>query len=244
MFRCTFSLESVWILSRFLVNNKVVYFELYRPCIFSLASPPTSLPLTIPKKKKNNSNKSQVFWTKQLHVGVEPSKTSQNKMGTTPQHFHTIPTCTSCKDGVNVLWYHAIFFVIQFHYITYTLTYYTDSALLVHSTASAYKTDHIYHLALVFVQKTFLWLVLIFTYDMYHMQILHTTSLVPRPHQRLQYRKVWRAWYLFSHEHYVYNWKIAKISEQTGCVARIVQLTTRSMLGVYDNHPLLARYVR
>ena len=34
---------------------------------------------------------------------------------------------------------------IQFHSITYTLTYHTDSALLVHSTASAYKTDCIYH---------------------------------------------------------------------------------------------------
>ena len=34
---------------------------------------------------------------------------------------------------------------IQYHYITYTLTCHTDSALLVHSTASAYKTDHIYH---------------------------------------------------------------------------------------------------
>ena len=34
-----------------------------------------------------------------------------------------------------------------------------------------------------------------------------------------------------------------KISDQTGCVSRIVQPTTHSTLGVYDNRPLLARYM-
>ena len=71
-------------------------------------------------------------------------------------------------------------------------------------------------------------------------------SLVPRPRpafRRLQYGKAWRAWYLFSREHDVIG-KWQKFSEQTGCVSSIVQPTTRSTLGVYDNHPPLARYVR
>ena len=71
-------------------------------------------------------------------------------------------------------------------------------------------------------------------------------SLVPRPRPAfrcLQYGKAWRAWYLFSREHDVIG-KWQKFSEQTGCVSRIVQLTTRSTLSVYDNHPPLARYVR
>ena len=72
------------------------------------------------------------------------------------------------------------------------------------------------------------------------------TSLVPRPRPAfrcLQYRKVWRAWYLFSREHDVIG-KWQKFSEQTGCISSIVQPTTRSTLGVYDNRPPLARYVR
>ena len=72
------------------------------------------------------------------------------------------------------------------------------------------------------------------------------TSLVPRPRpafRRLQYGKAWRAWYLFSHEHDVIG-KWRKVSEQRGCISRISQLTTRSMLGVYDNRPPIARYVR
>ena len=71
-------------------------------------------------------------------------------------------------------------------------------------------------------------------------------SLVPRPRpafHRLQYGKARRAWYLFSCEHDIIG-KWQKFSEQTGCVLRIVQLTTRSTLGVYNNRPPLARYVR
>ena len=71
-------------------------------------------------------------------------------------------------------------------------------------------------------------------------------SLVPRPRPAfrcLQYGKAGRAWYLFSREHDVIG-KWRKFSEQTGCVLRIVQLTTHSMLGVYDNRPPLARYVQ
>ena len=48
-------------------------------------------------------------------------------------------------------------------------------------------------------------------------------SLVPRPRlalRRFQYGKAGRAWYLFS------------LAELTGCISRIVQLTTRLMLGV------------
>ena len=78
-------------------------------------------------------------------------------------------------------------------------------------------------------------------------QTLHSgLSLVPRPRpafRRLQYGKAWRAWYLFSREHDVIG-KWRKVSEQTGCVSRISQLTTRSTLGVYDNRPPIARYVR
>ena len=71
-------------------------------------------------------------------------------------------------------------------------------------------------------------------------------SLVPRPRpafRRLQYGKAWRAWYLFSREHDVIG-KWRKFSEQTGCILSIVQPTTHSTLGVYDNRPPLARYVR
>ena len=47
---------------------------------------------------------------------------------------------------------------------------------------------------------------------------------------------------IFSHVSMtIRKWR--KFSEQTGCVSSIVQPTTRSMLGVYDNHPPLARYV-
>ena len=72
-----------------------------------------------------------------------------------------------------------------------------------------------------------------------------TYSLIPRPRpafRRLQYGKAGRAWYPFLCEHDVIG-KWQKFSEQTGCVSRIVQLTTCSTLGVYDNRPLLARYV-
>ena len=54
--------------------------------------------------------------------------------------------------------------------------------------------------------------------------------------------KAGRAWYLFSLEHDIIG-KWRKFSEQTGCVSRIVQLTTCSTLGVYDNCPPLARHV-
>ena len=79
-----------------------------------------------------------------------------------------------------------------------------------------------------------------------NMTILGTISLVPRPRPafcHLQYGKVWRAWYLFSREHDVIG-KWRKFSERTDCVSSIVQPTTRSTLGVYDNRPPLARYVR
>ena len=79
------------------------------------------------------------------------------------------------------------------------------------------------------------------------MPALHSQgSLVPRPHpafRHLQYGKVGRAWYLFSREHDVIG-KWQKFSEQTGCVSCIVQLSTHSALGVYDNRPPLARYMR
>ena len=70
-----------------------------------------------------------------------------------------------------------------------------------------------------------------------------SSSLVPRPRpafRRLHFGKARRAWYLFSIEHDV----IENFPEQTGCVSRIVQLTTRSTLGVYDNCPPLTKYVQ
>ena len=78
------------------------------------------------------------------------------------------------------------------------------------------------------------------------MQKRRRSSLVPRPRpafHRLQYGKAGRAWYLFPREHDVIG-KWRKFSEQTGCISRIVQPTTHSTLGVYDNCPPLARYVR
>jgi len=66
-------------------------------------------------------------------------------------------------------------------------------------------------------------------------------SYVPRPHpafRHLQYGKVGRAWYLFSHEHDIINKWQKKKNEKAN-----VQPTRHSILGVYDRHPLLARYV-
>ena len=79
------------------------------------------------------------------------------------------------------------------------------------------------------------------------MALMHLASLVPRPQpafRHLQYGKMGRAWYLFSHEHDAWAWCNRKFSKQTGCISRIVQLTTHSTLGAYDNHSPLARYVR
>ena len=83
-------------------------------------------------------------------------------------------------------------------------------------------------------------------YVKFYPETMHLCSLVPRPRRtfhRFQYGKAGRAWYLFSCEHDVIG-KWRKFSERTGYVLRIVQLTARSTLGVYYNHPLLARYVR
>ena len=64
------------------------------------------------------------------------------------------------------------------------------------------------------------------------------TSLVPCPTPcpafcRLQYGKAGRAWYIFSREHDVIEkWQNF-----------VIQLSTRSTLGEYNNCPPLARYV-
>ena len=47
---------------------------------------------------------------KQVHVGMEASKTNQTKMGMTPQHFHTIPT--SCAICHHLHKYALCFFVV------------------------------------------------------------------------------------------------------------------------------------
>ena len=70
------------------------------------------------------------------------------------------------------------------------------------------------------------------------------TSLVPSPtpwpaFRRLQYGKAGRAWYIFSREHDV----IEKFSERRRYILRVIQLSTRSTLGEYNNRPPLARYV-
>ena len=54
-----------------------------------------------------------------------------------------------------------------------------------------------------------------------------------------QKQKTGRACYLFSHEHD----EVREFSEQTACIVRIIQPTTRSMLSVYDSHPPLAKYM-
>jgi len=53
------------------------------------------------------------------------------------------------------------------------------------------------------------------------------------------YVKAGRAWYLFSHEDDV----IAKWQKKSSEVSCIVQPTTCSMLGVYNSHLPLARYM-
>ena len=47
-----------------------------------------------------------------------------------------------------------------------------------------------------------------------------------------------RAWYLFSHD------AIGNFQNKQAAFCILFQLTTRSTLSVYDNHPPLARYVR
>ena len=79
-----------------------------------------------------------------------------------------------------------------------------------------------------------------------HCQVLVCIASFPGPTQLiccLQYRKVGRAWYLFSCEHDIIR-KWRNFQKKTGSVLRIVQPTTRSTLGVYNSCPPLARCVQ
>ena len=68
-------------------------FILYRVCIFSFPHLSSLLPFlkTIPKKKGTNKSK-KVFQRKTSACRDGTLKNQPNKMGTTPQHIHTIPT--------------------------------------------------------------------------------------------------------------------------------------------------------
>ena len=109
--------------------------------------------------------------------------------------------------------------------------------------------------------RQYTWITLIYTvvfYINYAMLILTACflffvqgSLIPslvsrhRPaFCRFQYRKQGEPG-IFSHMSMTY-WENAwrKFAELTACVSCTIQLTTRSMLGVYDSCLLLARYVR
>ena len=120
-------------------------------------------------------------------------------------------------------------------HLGYSTTLLSVASLEVHQGAFSLVT-----LANLIFQKTYSW------HFYYNHETKEFSNLVPRPlpaFHHLQYEKAGRAWYLFSREHDVIG-KWWKFSEQTGCVSRISQLTTRSTLGVYDNRPPLARYVR
>ena len=108
-------LEFTTILSRFYT---------FVSCIFLLASPPTSLLSYYSYKNIPTS------------CSISPS-----------MHTTKLSTCTPNKQtGHSLLLTHQTSCIQhQYNVTTYTLTCHTDSALLVRSTASAYKTDRIYH---------------------------------------------------------------------------------------------------
>ena len=69
---------------------------------------------------------------------------------------------------------------------------------------------------------------------------VHMHSLVPRPHlASITYSvEKWGEPGIFAQG----KWR--KFSEQTDCILHIAQVTICSTLGVYDNRPLLARYMQ
>ena len=69
-------------------------FILYRVCIFSFPHLSSLLPFlkTIPKKKRSTNKSKKVFQRKTSTCRDGTLKNQPNKMGTTPQHIHTIPT--------------------------------------------------------------------------------------------------------------------------------------------------------
>ena len=76
-----------------LLTTQFYTFILYRVCIFSFPHLSSLLPFlkTIPKKKAQTSHK-KVFQRKTSACRDGTLKNQPNKMGTTPQHIHTIPT--------------------------------------------------------------------------------------------------------------------------------------------------------
>ena len=63
----------------FLLNNKDLYFCTFtaRPCIFPLASPPTSFFSFLPFQRHTHTQ--MLFGPKWTHVGMEPTKISQTR---------------------------------------------------------------------------------------------------------------------------------------------------------------------
>ena len=120
--------------------------------------------------KTTATSDKKVFWTKTSACRDGTLRNQANKIGTTPQHFQIIPTSCSILPSMHTttstLAYsnkrtsHSLQLShkpsciqdichvqqqIQFHYTRYTLICHTDSSLLVHSTASVYKIEHVYH---------------------------------------------------------------------------------------------------
>ena len=96
MFRFTISLGSFRIYddSLFFVNNTIVYFHTLQSVHLLLSHLPSLLPFlkTIPKKKQQEKGLKKVFQRKTSACRDETLKNQPNKMQTTPQHIHTIPT--------------------------------------------------------------------------------------------------------------------------------------------------------
>ena len=76
----------------FLVNNKVLYFFTLQTTHFPLGLPFRLSSLLLFLTKTRGRSHKKVYWTKTSTCRDGILKNQANKMGMTPQHFHTIPT--------------------------------------------------------------------------------------------------------------------------------------------------------
>ena len=119
----------------FLVNNKVLYFFTLQTTHFPLGLPFRLSSLLLFLTKTRGRSHKKVYWTKTSTCRDGILKNQANKMGMTPQHFHTIPTsCAILPSMLNKWTSHSLLFthqpswiqdichVQQQYYTTYTLT--------------------------------------------------------------------------------------------------------------------------
>ena len=150
----TISHESVWTYNDclFFVNNSSILSY----CTDNASSlwPPSHLSPLLQFQKKNNRNKSQkVFWmkTNACRDGTLKNQSNYPYMlchfaNYTPTHLHTnnalntVHSTAFCIQGNRYVWCSA---TTEVDNITDTPACHTNSTLLMDSTASVYKTDHI-----------------------------------------------------------------------------------------------------